>query len=80
MTERRVRLDATIIGGAALNLLGVVCSPTKDCDVLSPLLPEDVVQAAREFAAAMRSRGDPLQDDWLNNGPASLGRQLPAGW
>ena len=75
-----LRLDATIIGGAALNLLGVVSRPTKDCDVLEPQLPEAVLDAARAFAAEMRSKGTVLRDDWLNNGPTSLVSQLPPGW
>ena len=32
------------------------------------------------FAAGMRQRGEALDDDWLNNGPASLAPQLPAKW
>jgi hypothetical protein len=28
----------------------------------------------------MRRQGEPLADDWLNNGPASLVAQLPADW
>src|SRR2546422_3386090 len=32
----------------------------------------DIAEAARAFAAEVRDRGDTLQDDWLNNGPASL--------
>jgi hypothetical protein len=39
-----------------------------------------VVTAARAFAAEVRANGASLQDDWLNNGPASLAAQLPEGW
>jgi hypothetical protein len=78
--DRGLHLEAVVIGGAALNLLGVVSRQTKDCDILHPSLPTEIVEAARSFAADMRSRGELLQDDWLNNGPASLAQVLPARW
>jgi hypothetical protein len=77
---RSLRLEAVVIGGAALNLLGVVSRPTKDCDILHPALPREILEAARAFAADTRSRGDTLDDDWLNNGPASLAQHLPPHW
>jgi Nucleotidyltransferase of unknown function (DUF6036) len=80
LADRSLRLEAVVIGGAALNLLGVVSRPTKDCDILHPALPREIVEAARAFAAQARRRGDTLDDDWLNNGPASLARHLPAQW
>jgi hypothetical protein len=76
--ERALSLRATVIGGAALQLLGVIARPTQDCDVLDPELPAEVVAAAIEFAAAQRAVG--LSAKWLNNGPRSLARLLPAGW
>lgn len=48
--------------------------------MLSPTLPLDVLDAARAFAAEVRSHSGILDDDWLNNGPASLIRDLPPGW
>jgi len=80
LAERGLRLEAIIIGGAALNLLGVVQRETRDCDVLAPPLPEEILAAARDFARARRAAGDVLRDEWLNNGPEMLSRQLPAGW
>lgn len=80
LASRALRLDAVVIGGTALNLLGVVSRPTKDCDVLHPTLPPAVAEAAREFAAAQRAAGAVLNDDWLNNGPESLISQLPPDW
>ena len=75
-----LRLDAIVVGGAALGLLGVISRETRDCDVIEPTLPEDVLAAARRFAAATRSQGGIIKDDWLNNGPSSLTSILPAGW
>jgi hypothetical protein len=80
LADRGLRLEAVVVGGAALNLLGVVSRPTKDCDVLHPTLPAAITDAARAFAAEVRVHGDVLIDDWLNNGPASLVPQLRAGW
>jgi hypothetical protein len=80
LAGRGLRLEAIVIGGAALNLLGFISRATKDCDILDPPLPAHIVDAARSFAAQARKRGVVLDDDWLNNGPASLISVLPPGW
>jgi hypothetical protein len=80
LAEKHLRFEAVVIGGAALNLLGVVSRPTRDCDVLSPIVPESIRVAAVAFAQLRRSLGEALSDDWFNNGPGSLTRDLPAGW
>jgi hypothetical protein len=80
LAERALRFDGVVVGGAALNLLGVVVRPTKDCDILDPELPEEIKAAARAFAAEMRGNGEALEDDWLNNGPAALAKQLLPAW
>lgn len=77
LQARGLKLEAIVIGGAALNLLGVISRETRDCDVLYPTLEADIVGAAREFAA---TREEHLQPDWLNDKPSSLTRDLPAGW
>ena len=68
------------IGGVAMALLGVVSRQTRDCDVLDPQIPRAIVDAARDFAADARRRGEVLHDDWFNNGPSSLSDLLPDGW
>lgn len=80
LDARKLTLDAVVVGGAALALLGVITRETRDCDVLYPQLPDDVRDAARDFAEVRRAAGDALEDDWLNNGPASLADALPEGW
>ncbi|HWZ44088.1 MAG TPA: DUF6036 family nucleotidyltransferase [Candidatus Saccharimonadales bacterium] len=80
LSARGLRLDAVVIGGAALNLLGIVSRFTKDCDILFPEIPKEVADASRSFAAELRQSGEVLQDDWLNNGPASLASQLHPQW
>lgn len=80
LAKRGLSLDAVVIGDVAMALLGVVSRQTRDCDVLDPVIPPEVADAATEFAAAVRNRGDALGDDWFNNGPASLADLLPDGW
>ncbi|HET7506236.1 MAG TPA: DUF6036 family nucleotidyltransferase [Kofleriaceae bacterium] len=80
LESRALRLTAVVIGGTALNLLGVITRATKDCDILDPPLPPRIAEAARGFAGEARQHGVMLQDDWLNNGPASLTSVLPPGW
>jgi hypothetical protein len=80
LAERCLALDAVVIGGAALALLGVIARPTRDFDLLYPRLSPDIVAAARAFALSERGRGEVLVDDWLNNGPSTLADCLPAGW
>ena len=80
LARQGLSLSAVIIGGAALSLLGVISRETRDCDVLYPQLPDAILQAQAAFAADMRGRGIPLQDDWLNNNPMPIAALLPEGW
>jgi hypothetical protein len=81
LAERGLQLEAVVIGGAALNVLGTITRGTHDCDLMvPPELPPDVSAAAREFARRRRAAGIDLKDDWLNSGPSSLAKELPAGW
>jgi hypothetical protein len=80
LADRGLALEAVVVGGAALNLLGVITRQTRDCDILHPMLPPAVVAAARAFAAEVTAAGGKLKEDWLNNGPSSLAPLLPAGW
>jgi len=80
LAERGLGLEAVVVGGTALGLLGVVSRQTRDCDVLHPELPQVILDASRQFAEFRRGRGEALADDWLNNGPASLTEVLPPGW
>lgn len=80
LAQRGLRLEAVVIGGTALGLLGITSRQTRDCDVLVPELPEGILVAARDFAVSQREKGVPLADDWLNNGPSSLAWTLPVEW
>ena len=77
---RSLRLEAIVVGGSALFLIGIIDRPTRDVDVLHPDLPAPIADASRAFALEMRGRGIELADTWLNNGPSSLSRVLPDGW
>lgn len=80
LVERHLRFEGVVIGGAALNLLGVVSRLTKDCDILTPEIPKPIDEASRAFARQVRATGGTLQDEWFNSGPASLRDQLLSGW
>ncbi|MFZ4512340.1 MAG: DUF6036 family nucleotidyltransferase [Geothrix sp.] len=80
LAERGLKLEAVVAGGTALALLGIIQRETRDCDLVEPPLTEAHTRAAVAFAIALRSQGQILRDDWLNNGPASLGPLLPEGW
>jgi hypothetical protein len=80
LAERRLQFHAVVIGGAALNLLGVVSRLTKDCDILHPEIPNEIAEASRGFAIKVRAKGGTLQDSWLNNGPSSLASHLLPRW
>jgi len=80
LVERDLALEAIATGGAALALLGIISRETRDCDLIEPELSSAVLETSRAFAAEVREQGGILRDDWLNNGPASLGPVLPEGW
>ncbi|HZZ83742.1 MAG TPA: DUF6036 family nucleotidyltransferase [Anaeromyxobacteraceae bacterium] len=80
LADHGLALEAVVVGGAALNLLGVIARQTRDCDILHPTIPPAVVEAARAFAVEVTTAGGKLREDWLNNGPSSLAPLLPPGW
>lgn len=80
LATRDLQLDATIVGGSALVMLGFTDRQTRDVDILYPSLSEEIVNAAKSFAAHLRAEGVELDDDWLNNGPIRLSSALPSGW
>ena len=63
LAERQLQFDEVVIGGAALNLLGVVFRMTKDCDILQPEIPNEIAEASRTFAIEVRAKGGTLQDN-----------------
>ena len=68
--------EAVIVGGAALNLLGIVTRVTNDVDVIHPeSLPDAIAHAASQFAKTKN-----IPEGWLNCGPRSIVEYLPVGW
>jgi hypothetical protein len=86
MQERGLQpVDLVVCGGAALNVLGLVCRPTRDVDVLAFFgatglkeieeLPLDLRECAAEVAEDFGEK-----PNWLNDGPRKLFQQgLPEG-
>jgi len=80
LAARGQTLEAVVVGGAALCLMGTVDRRTKDVDVLSPRLAPHMRELADQFAARQRSVDGTISEGWLNNGPASLLDVLPDDW
>lgn len=82
LEKQKLSFEAVVIGGAALNLLGVVSRLTRDCDILDPNIPEKILQASEDYAQQLISQDNTtlVQKNWLNNGPTSLKQNLPKGW
>ena len=78
LTNLNLRFHAVVIGGAALITMGIIKRTTKDVDCLDPDIPDPVKQASKIFALEHPNLG--LDENWLNNGPASLKADLPVGW
>lgn len=91
LTAEGRTIGIVVVGGAALNLLGVVERTTRDVDVLAlaapsesdwPMLVEPPEQLPDWLQRATREVGRDmdLMSDWLNTGPALQWRQgLPPG-
>jgi len=67
--------ELTVCGGGALLILNIIDRQTRDIDViapeLDPLLKAVAAEVGQEFG---------LEPGWLNNGPASLSRDLESEW
>ncbi|HEX6851705.1 MAG TPA: hypothetical protein VF139_09895 [Candidatus Polarisedimenticolaceae bacterium] len=65
LADEGLHLDAVVIGGVAMALLGVPSRQTRDCDVLTPQIPTAIVDAASRFAARERERSQALDESDL---------------
>lgn len=75
INKRNLSFEAVIIGGAALSVLGIISRQTRDCDVLHPIIPNNILKASKQFAKLYN-----LDSNWLNNGPKDLVKDLPKNW
>lgn len=76
LAKSNLHFEAVAIGGAALSLLGVISRETRDCDILSPEIPKEILEASHAFAKSIKG----INTDWLNNGPITLLKALPKDW
>jgi hypothetical protein len=75
LREKNLFFEGVVIGGAAMQLMEISLRVTKDCDILYPQISEEVKNAAVEFGKKYQ-----LEENWLNNGPSTLIKDLPTGW
>jgi hypothetical protein len=68
-------IELRICGGGALIIMGISSRETRDIDVILPLLPPNLKKASDEVATKLN-----IPNNWLNNGPTSLTRDLTLGW
>ena len=77
LADRGHSYDIVVIGGGALQLVGLIDRPTKDLDVVALAgvepwssaapLPDPLLEAVKDVALALE-----LEPDWLNPGPTDL--------
>lgn len=75
LEERGLERELIICGGSALIILGIISRQTRDVDVISPKMDAELIAIADALAPSIS-----LRKGWLNNGPALLAGELPAGW
>ena len=80
LEKEDLTFTATVIGATALLVMGVIDRATVDVDCLAPTIPDSIRKASQKFARHYKGLDAPLMEDWLNNGPESLSRDLPSGW
>jgi hypothetical protein len=78
LKEKSLKFDAVIIGGGALIIMSVIDRKTKDIDCLDPEIPTAIKKASQDFSRLRREFL--LDENWLNNGPVTLKRELPSEW
>ena len=47
--KKNLQFEGVIIGGAALNIMGITSRVTKDVDCLFPNIPEEILSASEDF-------------------------------
>ena len=75
LNKKGLKFESIIIGGAALLVMGLINRATRDVDCLDPEIDKRIKVASIEFA-----RMEGIDENWLNNGPLDLKRDLPTGW
>ena len=78
MFNKNFKFTGTIIGGAALNMLEVSNRLTKDIDFIDPNLAKQFLELGKEFR--LKNPELKLNEEWINNGPINLKKDLPELW
>ncbi len=76
--SKGLTFEAVVIGAAALAVMDVISRETVDVDCLDPVVPEEIIKAAVEFSRTHPEHN--LTDQWINNGPEDLKKDLPKNW
>ncbi len=80
LQEKGLSFECVTIEASSLILMDVISRDTKDCDVLDPIIPEEIKQASIEFSRFKKVEKIDIAEDWFNNGPESMRDYLPEGW
>jgi len=75
LLDRKMSRDLIVCGGTALLVLDVIERETRDVDVVSPEVDQDLKDASIEVAKKLS-----LPHDWINDGPKDLAKDLLVGW
>lgn len=79
LKSKGLTFNGVIIGGAALNILNITNRVTRDIDFISPEIPIVIKQASIDFVN-QNPKFQLNANEWFNNGPISLIKDLPADW
>ncbi len=75
LVMKKFNVELIICGGAALILMGIVSRETVDVDVITKLIPDAVLEAAKVVAKKLK-----YPEDWLNNKASPILDRLPVNW
>ncbi len=78
LAQQNLEFSAIVVGGAALNIMDITSRVTKDVDLIDPKIPPKIKDASLEFVKTHPELS--LHENWFNNGPISLIRDLDDGW
>lgn len=78
LTQRKLKFEGIIVGGAALLIMDVVKRVTRDADILDPCIPENIKMASEDFAETYKK--EDLDFNWFNDSAYAFSHSLPSGW
>jgi hypothetical protein len=75
LIARKEKRSLILCGGSVLIVMDIVDRQTRDVDVVEPELDSTLKEVAKKLATEFG-----LSENWLNNGPESLRRDLLKNW